>query len=34
MPKEILRLGVLAQLRPPITRWSTGELRALMVLPS
>ena len=34
MPKEILLLGVLAQLRPPITRWSTGELRALMVLPS
>ena len=34
MPKEILRLGVLAQLRPPVTRWSTGELRPLMVLPS
>ena len=34
MPKEILRLGVLAQLRPPVTRWSSGELRALMVLPA
>ncbi|MDA0187906.1 MAG: DUF3305 domain-containing protein [Proteobacteria bacterium] len=34
MPKEILRLGVLAQLRPPVTRWSSGELRPLMVLPA
>lgn len=34
MPKEILRLGVVAQLRPPVTRWSSGELRALVVLPT
>lgn len=34
MPKEIIRLGVLAQRRPPVTRWSSGELRPLMVLPS
>jgi hypothetical protein len=34
MPKEILRLGVVAQRRPPVTRWSSGELRPLMVLPS
>jgi hypothetical protein len=34
MPREIIRIGVLAQRRPPVTRWSTGELRPLMVLPS
>lgn len=34
MPKEILRLGVVAQRRPPVTRWSSGELRPSMVLPS
>lgn len=32
MPEQILRLGVLAQRRPPVTRWSTGELRPLAVL--
>jgi hypothetical protein len=32
MPKEILRLGVLVQRRPPVTRWGTGELRPLAVL--
>ena len=34
MPKEILRLGVLALRRPPASRWSTGELRPVMVLPA
>jgi hypothetical protein len=34
MPKEILRLGVLALRRPPVTRWGTGELRPLAVLAS
>lgn len=34
MPKEILRLGVLAKRRPPVTRWGTGELRPLAVLPA
>ncbi|MBD3765262.1 MAG: DUF3305 domain-containing protein, partial [Rhodobacterales bacterium] len=34
MPKEILRLGVLAQRRPPVTRWGKGELRPLAVLPA
>lgn len=34
MPKDVLRLGVVALRRPPVTRWSTGELRALMVLPA
>jgi len=34
MPREVLRLGVLALRCPPVTRWSTGELRPLMVLPS
>ena len=33
MPKDILRLGVVARRRPPVTRWSTGELRPVMVLP-
>lgn len=32
MPKEILRLGVLALRRPPVTRWGNGELRPLAVL--
>ncbi|MDG3041262.1 DUF3305 domain-containing protein [Roseicyclus marinus] len=33
MPREIIRIGVVAQRRPPVTRWSTGELRPLLVLP-
>jgi hypothetical protein len=32
MPKQILRFGVLALRRPPVTRWGTGELRPLGVL--
>lgn len=32
MPQQILRLGVLAQKRPPLSRWSTGELRPVGVL--
>jgi hypothetical protein len=32
MPKLILRVAVLAVRRPPVTRWSTGELRPLAVL--
>lgn len=32
MPKEILRLGVLARQSPPVTRWGTGELRPVGVL--
>lgn len=32
MPKEVFRLGVFAQRRPPVTQWSTGELRPLAVL--
>lgn len=32
MPKQVLRLGVLALRRPPVTRWSTGEMRPLAVL--
>lgn len=32
MPQERLRLGVLAIRRPPVTRWSTGELRPTEVL--
>jgi hypothetical protein len=34
MPKEVLRLGVVALRRPPVSRWSTGELRPVMVLPA
>lgn len=34
MPKEFLRLGVLAIRRPPVTRWGTGELRPVAVLGS
>jgi hypothetical protein len=34
MPQEVLRIGVLALRRPPVSRWSTGEVRPLMVLPS
>lgn len=34
MPQEVLRLGVVAVRRPPVTRWSTGELRPVMVLPA
>lgn len=33
MPREIIRVGVVAERRPPVTRWSTGELRPVMVLP-
>ena len=33
MPGETLRLGVLVFRRPPVTRWGTGELRPLAVLP-
>ncbi|BDW84663.1 DUF3305 domain-containing protein [Roseicyclus marinus] len=33
MPREIIRIGVVAERRPPVTRWSTGELRPLLVLP-
>ena len=33
MPQTILRLGVLATRRPPVTRWGPGELRATGVLP-
>ncbi len=32
MPRKILRLGVLALRRPPVTRWGTGELLPLAVL--
>lgn len=32
MPKDVLRFGVVAKRRPPVSRWSTGELRALAVL--
>jgi hypothetical protein len=32
MPKEVLRLGVLALRRPPVSRWGTGELRPVGVL--
>lgn len=34
MPREIIRIGVVAERRPPVTRWSTGELRPVMVLPA
>ena len=34
MPRETLRFGVLAQRRPPVTRWGAGELRPLAVLPA
>ena len=33
MPKQILRVSVLAQRRPPVTRWGNAELRASAVLP-
>ncbi|MGY6548555.1 MAG: DUF3305 domain-containing protein [Roseinatronobacter sp.] len=32
MPEEILRVGVLAQRRPPVTRWGQGEMRPSAVL--
>lgn len=32
MPKEVFRLGVVALRRPPVTQWSTGELRPFAVL--
>jgi hypothetical protein len=33
MPKQILRIGVLAELRPPVTRWGSAALRPVAVLP-
>lgn len=33
MPQKILRVGVLAIRRPPVTKWGAGELRASGVLP-
>lgn len=32
MPQEIHRLGVLAQRRPPVTRWGKGEMRPMAAL--
>lgn len=32
MPQHVLRLGVLAIRRPPVTRWGTGQLRPTAVL--
>lgn len=32
MPDQVIRLGVLALRRPPVTRWSTGQLQPLAVL--
>lgn len=34
MPREIIRIGVVAERRPPVSRWSTGELRPVTVLPA
>ena len=34
MPKQVLRLGILALRRPAVTRWGTGQLRPLAVLTS
>lgn len=34
MPKLVLRTGVVAERRPPVTRWSTGEIRPVSVLPA
>ncbi len=34
MPTESLRLGVIATLRPPVTRWGTATLRPTAVLPA
>jgi len=33
MPQHMIRLGVLALRRPPVTRWGKGELRPSAVLP-
>ncbi|MCC1481661.1 DUF3305 domain-containing protein [Roseibaca sp. Y0-43] len=33
MPKQILRVSVLAARRPPVTRWGNAELRPSAVLP-
>lgn len=33
MPNDIMRVGVVMLRRPPVTRWGTGELRPLAVLP-
>ncbi len=33
MVQKVLRLGVLAIRRPPVTRWGPGEMRASAVLP-
>lgn len=32
MPQLVLRLGVLAKRRPPVTRWGTGQLLPIAVL--
>jgi hypothetical protein len=32
MPQHVLRLGVLAMRRPPVTRWGPGQLRPTAVL--
>ncbi len=32
MPRQVIRLGVVAIRRPPVTRWGTGQLRPLAVL--
>lgn len=34
MPKLTLRIGVLAELRPPVTRWGRPALRPVAVLPA
>ena len=33
MPQVVLRVSVLALRRPPVTRWGSGELRPMTVLP-
>lgn len=33
MPEQVLRLGVIAIRRPPVTRWGQAELRPSAVLP-
>ncbi len=33
MPQQVLRLGVIATRRPPVTRWGQAELRPSAVLP-
>ena len=34
MPQQTHRLGVLAQRRPPVTRWGAGEMRPIAALPA